>query len=218
MKMVLKKGKNGIYNRYIKRIIDFILALIVLLILFPFLVIVAVIGAIQMRGNPFFVQKRPGRNEKLFNLIKFRTMTNETDSNGNLLPSEKRITKYGRFLRKTSIDEIPELLNIIAGEMSIVGPRPLLVEYLPLYNDVQKHRHDVRPGLTGYAQAHGRNSISWEEKFEMDVWYTDNLCMRMDAKILFDTVISVLRQKGIEGNNKATVERFKGNEYGKENR
>jgi lipopolysaccharide/colanic/teichoic acid biosynthesis glycosyltransferase len=163
-----------------------------------------------MKGNPFFTQLRPGKNEKIFKLIKFRTMTNEKDKDGNLLPDEKRLTGYGKFLRSTSLDELPELLNILKGDMAIVGPRPLLVQYLPLYNDRQKLRHNVRPGLTGLAQVNGRNSLTWEQKFEDDVTYIENITFIGDIKIIFKTAISVLKREGISSENNATMEEFKG--------
>ncbi|MBQ7039982.1 MAG: sugar transferase, partial [Clostridia bacterium] len=157
-----------------------------------------------------FTQQRPGKGEKIFRLLKFRTMTNQKDKDGNLLPDDKRLTGYGKFLRATSLDELPELINILKGDMSIVGPRPLLVQYLPLYNDRQRHRHDVRPGLTGYAQAHGRNAISWEERFEMDVEYVNNISFILDAKIILKTVEAVLKRDGITSESSATMEFFTG--------
>ena len=198
------------YAKFFKRIIDFVLSLGALTVLFPFLLIFTLIGAIVMKGNPFFTQSRPGKNEKIFKLIKFRTMSNAKDKDGNLLPDEKRLTAYGNFLRKTSIDELPELLNIIKGDMSIIGPRPLLVKYLPLYNDEQKRRHDIRPGLTGYAQAYGRNSLTWEEKFEKDVYYVDHVSLALDIKILFKTVSEVFKREGISSATSATMEEFTG--------
>ena len=160
------------YASYMKRLLDFFLSLCALVVLSPLMILLIILGVVCMGGNPFFTQERPGKNEKIFMLIKFRTMTNEKDENGNLLPDAFRLNKYGKFLRSISLDELPELFNILVGDMSIVGPRPLLVKYLPLYNEEQRHRHDVRPGLTGYAQVHGRNAVSWEDKFAMDVWYT----------------------------------------------
>ena len=167
-----------------------------------------------MGGNPFFTQQRPGYHEKVFKLIKFRTMDNRRDANGELLPDEIRLNKYGRFLRSTSLDELPEMFNILIGDMAIVGPRPLLVQYLPLYNEEQHHRHDVRPGLTGYAQAHGRNSVTWEDKFAMDVWYTRNISFGLDIQILIDTVNTVLKRDGISSETSATMEAFKGTPEG----
>lgn len=186
------------YAKCFKRVIDFVLSLIGLIVLSPIFLILIVLGAIFMKGNPFFTQQRPGKNEKIFKLIKFRTMDNRKDKDGNLLPDEVRLNKYGRFLRSTSLDELPELFNILKGDMAIVGPRPLLVEYLPYYSEREKLRHSVRPGLTGYAQAHGRNSVTWEEKFEMDVKYVENITFIRDVIIIFDTVKAVLKRDGIE--------------------
>ena len=198
------------YARYFKRLIDFVLSLCALIILSPVLLILTVLGAVFMGGNPFFTQDRPGKDKKIFKLIKFRTMDNRKDKNGNLLPDEVRLNKYGRILRATSLDELPELINIIKGDMSIIGPRPLLVRYLPLYNAEQQHRHDVRPGLTGYAQAHGRNAVSWEDKFAMDVWYTKNITFLGDVKIIWDTVMAVIKRSGISSETSATMEEFRG--------
>lgn len=199
------------YRKFWKRFFDFTLSLLALIVLSPVLLILTVVGAIKMKGNPFFAQLRPGKDEKIFKLIKFRTMTCETDVDGNLLPDEQRLTKYGKFLRSTSLDELPELINIIKGDMSIVGPRPLLVKYLPLYNEEQRHRHDVRPGLTGYAQVHGRNAITWEQRFKYDVWYVNHICLREDIKIILDTVLSVLKREGISSETCDTMEAFTGN-------
>ena len=204
------------YAKCFKRFFDFLLSLLALLILFPILLILSIIGAIVMKGNPFFTQRRPGKDEKIFHLIKFRTMTNAKDADGNLLPDEQRLVKYGKFLRSTSLDELPELLNILKGDMAIVGPRPLLVQYLPLYNEEQKHRHDVRPGLTGYAQVHGRNAISWEEKFKLDVEYVRNITFLGDIKILLGTVKAVLKREGISSETSATMEFFEGTAPSKE--
>ncbi len=200
------------YARFFKRILDFILSLFALAVLSPVLLILIILGAVNMKGNPFFTQLRPGKDEKIFRLIKFRTMTNQKDKEGNLLPDDVRLTKYGKFLRSTSLDELPELLNILVGDMSIVGPRPLLVKYLPRYNEEQKHRHDVRPGLTGYAQANGRNAVTWEDKFKMDVWYTRNISLKLDVKIILDTVKCVLKRDGISSESSATMEEFMGSE------
>ncbi len=205
-----KTPHYGIYARYIKRLLDFILSLIALVILSPILLVFIVIGAIKMGGNPFFTQERPGKDGKIFKLIKFRTMTNKKDVDGNLLPDNQRLTSYGKFLRSTSVDELLELINILKGDMSIIGPRPLLVKYLPLYNDFQKHRHDVRPGLTGYAQVNGRNSISWEERFKLDVDYVQNITFMGDVKIIFDTVYKVFKRDGISSGTSVTMEEFKG--------
>ena len=198
------------YAKFFKRVIDFCLSIIALIVLSPILLVLTIIGAIEMKGNPFFTQLRPGKNEKIFKLIKFRTMTNAKDKAGNLLPDYKRLTKYGKMLRSTSLDELPELINIIKGDMSIVGPRPLLVKYLSFYNEEQRHRHDVRPGLTGYAQVRGRNIISWEDKFVMDVWYTKNISFVVDLKIILDTVKKVLKREGITSETSETVEEFTG--------
>ena len=196
------------YAKCLKRVIDFTLSLTALAVLFPILFVLAIIGAVAMKGNPFFTQMRPG---KIFKLIKFRTMSNAKDKDGNLLPDDVRLNKYGKFLRSTSLDELPELLNILVGDMAIVGPRPLLVKYLDRYSDEQRHRHDVRPGLTGYAQAHGRNAISWEERFKMDVWYTQNVTFKVDVGILFATVKAVLKHEGISEEGSATMTEFMGN-------
>lgn len=198
------------YAKYIKRVLDFVLSLMALIVLSPLLVILIILGAVFMRGNPFFTQARPGKNEKIFKLIKFRTMDNRKDKDGKLLPDDVRLNKYGRILRSTSLDELPELINILLGDMSIVGPRPLLVKYLPRYNEEQRHRHDVRPGLTGYAQAHGRNAVTWEEKFKMDVWYTRNISFITDVKVIIDTVKVVLKRDGISSDTSATMEEFMG--------
>ena len=198
------------YAKYIKRVLDFVLSLMALIVLSPLLVILIILGAVFMRGNPFFTQARPGKNEKIFKLIKFRTMDNRKDKDGKLLPDDVRLNKYGRILRSTSLDELPELINILIGDMSIVGPRPLLVKYLPRYNEEQRHRHDVRPGLTGYAQAHGRNAVTWEEKFKMDVWYTRNISFITDVKVIIDTVKVVLKRDGISSDTSATMEAFTG--------
>lgn len=200
------------YAKFWKRIIDFVLSLGAFVVLLPVIVVLAIVGAIKMKGNPFFTQIRPGKDEKLFRLIKFRSMTCEKDKNGNLLPDEKRLTKYGKFIRSTSLDELPELINIIKGDMAIVGPRPLLVKYLPLYNEEQKHRHDVRPGLTGLAQVNGRNAVSWEEKFRFDVEYVRNVTLLGDIKIIVDTVKVVLNRSGINSETSATMEEFRGTE------
>lgn len=201
-----------LYRQFFKRFWDIVLSGLTIIILSPLLIILTIVGAIAMKGNPFFTQERPGKREKIFKLIKFRSMNNKKDENGELLPDEKRLGKYGKFLRASSLDELPELFNIFVGHMSIVGPRPLLVRYLPRYNEEQRHRHDVRPGLTGYAQCHGRNSVSWKEKFEMDVWYTKHISLFVDIGILFKTVFSVFKKEGISSETSATMEEFFGNE------
>ncbi len=204
------------YGKIFKRLIDFILALIGIIVLSPLLLVLIILGAIFMGGNPFFTQDRPGLNEKVFKLVKFRTMDNRRDANGDLLPDEVRLNRYGRFLQSTSLDELPELFNILVGDMSIIGPRPLLVRYLPRYNEEQRHRHDVRPGLTGYAQAHGRNSVSWEDKFAMDVWYARNISFALDCQIIVDTVKAVVKRDGISSETSATMEEFMGTPEGVE--
>ena len=190
------------YAKFLKRVIDFVVSLVALILLLPVFVILSVIGAIAMKGNPFFTQARPGKkgkdgNEKIFKLVKFRTMSNAKDKDGNFLPDDVRLNKYGKFLRSTSLDELPELWNILKGDMSIVGPRPLAVLYLPYYTEEERHRHDVRPGLTGWAQVNGRNNLSWEEKFACDIEYINSINLRMDIKILFLTVKKVLIREGI---------------------
>ncbi len=199
------------YAHFFKRLIDFILSLLAIVVLSPLLLILTIVGAIKMKGNPFFTQDRPGKDEKIFKLIKFRTMTNEKDKDGELLPDEKRLIPYGKFLRSTSLDELPELFNILIGQMAIIGPRPLLVRYLSRYNTFQHRRHEVRPGLTGYAQAHGRNALSWEEKFKMDVWYVDHVSFKVDVGVFFATIKSVLHHEGISSDTSATMEEFMGN-------
>lgn len=198
------------YAKFFKRFLDFFLSLTALLVLAPVLLILTVAGAIAMGGNPFFTQSRPGKDEKIFQLIKFRTMTNKKGADGELLPDEQRLTGYGKFLRSTSLDELPELLNIFLGQMSIVGPRPLLVRYLPRYNAFQRRRHLVRPGLTGLAQVSGRNAISWEDKFRYDVDYVDHITFWGDVKIIFGTVMAVLKRDGISSETSATMEEFMG--------
>lgn len=185
------------YRHFFKRFLDFMIALCALIVLSPVLLVLIVLGAVKMKGNPFFTQLRPGRNEKIFKLIKFRTMTCEKDKDGNLLPDNQRLTRYGQLLRATSLDELPEMINILKGDMSLIGPRPLLVKYLPYYNETEKHRHDVRPGLTGYAQVHGRNTLRWEDRFALDVEYAKNITFRGDIAIIIQTVKSVLSHSDI---------------------
>lgn len=198
------------YAKYMKRILDFIISLCAVIVLSPLLLVLIILGTIFMRGNPFFVQKRPGKDEKIFKLIKFRTMDNRKDKDGKLLPDEVRLNGYGKFLRSTSLDELPELFNIIKGDMAIVGPRPLLVQYLPLYNDEQKHRHDVLPGLTGWAQVNGRNSISWTERFKLDFDYVNDITFVKDTKIILLTAKSVFLHEGISSKTSETMEDFDG--------
>lgn len=199
-----------IYEKYIKRILDILLSLSAIIILSPLLLILSVLVRVKLGKPILFRQERPGKNEKIFTLCKFRTMTDKRDEKGELLPDEKRLTGFGKMLRSTSLDELPELINILKGDMSLIGPRPLLVKYLPLYNETQKHRHDVRPGLTGWAQINGRNAITWEQKFEYDVEYVNNLSFAMDLRIFFGTVRAVLRREGISSGTNATMEEFMG--------
>jgi undecaprenyl phosphate N,N'-diacetylbacillosamine 1-phosphate transferase len=203
-------SNQGIYQRYLKRPMDFILSLIALIILSPVFLVVALLVRINLGSPVIFKQQRPGLNEKIFTMYKFRTMTDERDENGELLPDAVRLTKFGKFLRSTSLDELPELFNILKGDMSIVGPRPLLVQYLPLYNEHQRRRHEVRPGLTGLAQVNGRNAISWEEKFDLDVEYVDNVTFINDWKIIFSTLKKVVLREGINSETAATMEFFEG--------
>ena len=206
------------YAKFFKRVIDFTLSLMALLVLSPVLLVLAIIGAIAMKGNPFFTQLRPGKidkktgEERIFKLVKFRTMSNAKDKEGNLLPDDVRLNKYGRFLRSTSLDELPELWNILKGDMSIVGPRPLLVQYIPRYTAEQRRRHTVRPGLTGLAQINGRNALSWEARFALDVDYVENITLVGDIKIIFGTVMAVLKRDGISSETSATMEEFLGSE------
>ena len=203
------------YKHFFKRALDFIGALVGLVVLSPVLVVVTVWLHFANKGaGAFFLQERPGWNEKIFKVIKFKTMTDERDSAGNLLPDVQRLTKVGKFVRSTSIDELPQLINVLKGDMSFIGPRPLLVQYLSRYNEEQRHRHDVRPGLTGYAQAHGRNTVSWEDKFAMDVWYTRNVSFKTDIQIIFDTIRTVLKHEGITSSTSATMEEFMGTPEG----
>ena len=198
------------YAKHIKRPLDFTLSLISIILLSPLLLIVAILVRIKLGKPVIFKQQRPGKNEKIFTLYKFRTMTDKKDEEGNLLPDEKRLTKFGKALRSTSLDELPELCNILKGDMAIVGPRPLLVEYLKLYNEEQKHRHDVRPGLTGLAQISGRNAIEWEEKFKEDIEYVNNITFIQDAKIILKTFIKVFKRDGINQEGNATMKKFEG--------
>lgn len=208
-----KHKPYGVYERFFKRPLDILCALLALTVFCWLYAIVAVLVKVKLGSPVIFKQTRPGKNEKLFKLYKFRTMTDEKDENGNLLPDEIRLTKFGRFLRKTSLDELPEAVNILKGDMSVVGPRPLLVEYLPRYNKRQRRRHEVRPGLSGYAQVHGRNAISWEEKFELDIEYVDKITFIGDVKIVFQTVFkSFVKQEGISSETSATMEVFMGSE------
>lgn len=199
------------YKAFFKRILDFFMALFILLVLGPVFIISFLLLSIVNKGDAFFIQARPGKNEKIFKIIKFKTMTDAKDANGELLPDAERLTKFGNFVRKTSLDEIPQLLNVLFGDMSLIGPRPLLVKYLPLYNEKQKRRHLVRPGITGWAQVNGRNAISWKQKFEYDVWYVENISFILDLKILWLTVLKVIKRDGISSDTNATMEFFEGN-------
>ena len=198
------------YARFWKRVLDLLISAAALLLLSPLLLVLSCVGAVAMGGSPFFLQTRPGLREKPFRLIKLRTMSNARDGEGRLLPDGQRLNRYGRFLRSSSLDELPELLNILKGDMSLVGPRPLLMEYLPLYSEAQRHRHDLRPGLTGLAQVNGRNAQSWEERFAWDLRYVRGVSLRLDLRILLKTVGAVLRREGISAENSATMEKFTG--------
>lgn len=212
--------KRGFYEKYVKRLLDIICSLLVIIVFSWLYIIIAVIVRIKMGKPVLFKQSRPGMidpktgKERIFDMYKFRTMSDARDKNGNLLPDEVRLGKFGKALRATSLDELPEVFNILRGEMSLIGPRPLLVRYLERYNEEQHHRHDVRPGLTGYAQAHGRNSVSWEEKFAMDVWYTRNVTFVNDVKIILDTIKTVVKHEGINSETSATMEEFMGTPEG----
>ncbi|MBF1161126.1 MAG: sugar transferase [[Eubacterium] sulci] len=207
----MKSKSNGLYCKLIKRFMDFLIAALSIIIFSPLLIILAILVRVKLGGPVIFKQERPGLNGKVFKLYKFRTMTDAKDENGNLLDDEYRLTSFGKKLRSTSLDELPELYNILKGDMSIVGPRPLLVKYLPLYNDEQKRRHDVRPGLTGLAQVSGRNAITWTEKFNRDIEYVDNVSLGLDISIFFKTIYCVLKKEGINSDSAATMEDFTGN-------
>ncbi len=199
------------YKHFFKRFFDFFIALIGLIVLSPIFIFVTIGLYFANQGKPFFFQSRPGLNEKIFKIIKFKTMNDKKDANGNLLSDAERLTPIGAFVRKTSLDEIPQLINVLKGDMAIIGPRPLLPQYLPLYNEVQKHRHDVRPGITGWAQVNGRNTISWSKKFELDVWYVDHLSFTTDINVFFTTFKKVFKSEGISQEGQATAEIFNGN-------
>jgi len=200
------------YKHFFKRFFDFCISLVVLVIAFPIMLIVAILLHFYNKGaGAFFFQERPGKNNKIFKVIKFKTMTDERDVEGNLLPDEKRLTKVGKFVRSTSIDELPQLINVLKGDMALIGPRPLLVQYLPLYSSEQARRHEVRPGISGWAQCHGRNAISWTEKFKLDVWYVDHCTLWTDTQVIFITIKNVLMRKDINSATSATMEVFNGN-------
>jgi undecaprenyl phosphate N,N'-diacetylbacillosamine 1-phosphate transferase len=203
-------GSSSIYVTVIKPFIDFIVALIVFVILSPLFIVVTILLAIANGGKPFFLQRRPGKNEHLFKVIKYKTMNDRKDLSGQLLPDAERLTPIGKWVRKTSVDEVPQLLNVLKGDMSIVGPRPLLEEYLPLYSAAQRKRHSVRPGITGWAQVNGRNAISWKERFEYDAWYVNNVSFALDLKILLMTFRNVAKSEGISSSTSATMEKFRG--------
>lgn len=200
------------YKHFFKRLIDFFFSSIGFIIVSPIFILLWIWLSIANKGaGAFFLQERPGKDEKIFKVIKFKTMTDDRNSSGNLLPDALRLTKIGKFVRSTSLDEIPQLLNVIKGEMSLIGPRPLLVQYLPLYNEIQHRRHEVRPGITGWAQINGRNAINWEQKFEYDIWYVDHISLSLDIKILFKTIQKVFKREGISSDSSATMEYFEGN-------
>ena len=199
------------YKWVLKWLIDRIVAIVALAVLFPLILFITFLLVVFNQGKPFFLQKRPGKNEKVFTVIKFRTMSDVRGEDGELLPDGQRLTLVGKLIRKTSLDELPQLINVLKGDMSLVGPRPLLVEYLPLYNDFQRRRHEVRPGITGWAQVNGRNALEWPQRFVHDVWYVDHLSFGLDLKILFLTLLKVFRAEGINSRTSATMEKFKGN-------
>lgn len=200
--------ENPLYRNFFKPLIDFMIALVGCIFLFPVFIVVAVILTIANRGTPFFLQVRPGKDERLFKIIKFKTMSDAKDNEGNLLSDSERLTAVGRMIRKTSLDEIPQLINILKGDMSLIGPRPLLPEYLPLYNELQKKRHQVRPGITGWAAVNGRNSLDWDQKFKMDAWYVENVSFKLDAKIFFRTIKKVVISEGVNAEGHPTMPRF----------
>lgn len=201
-----------LYRDYIKRILDFTLALVMLVLLSPLLIVVYIwLSIANKRAGAIFTQERPGKDERIFKLYKFKSMTDERDAKGNLLPDAQRLTQVGRFVRKTSLDELPQLWNVLKGNMSFIGPRPLLVQYLPLYNEEQRRRHNVRPGITGWAQVNGRNAISWEQKFNLDIYYVDHLSLWLDIKIIWLTIKKVIVREGINSETSATMEAFTGN-------
>lgn len=198
------------YKKFLKRGIDFIVSLVGFIFMLPVFLIITIILFIANQGSPFFTQKRPGQNSKVFSVIKFKSMNDKKDALGNLLADDIRLTSIGKFVRKTSLDEIPQLLNVIKGDMSLIGPRPLLVEYLDLYSEIQARRHDVKPGITGWAQVNGRNAISWEDKFKFDVWYVENISLLIDIRIIWMTILKVLKSEGISSETSQTMERFQG--------
>lgn len=204
-------SSSSIYVSFFKRVIDLLVALIIFSVLSPVFIVVVILLAFANSGKPFFFQRRPGKNEKIFKVIKFKTMNDRRDKYGELLPDAERLTAIGSFIRKTSLDELPQLLNVIKGDMSLIGPRPLLIEYLPLYNETQHKRHNVLPGITGWAQVNGRNAISWAQKFDYDVWYVNNISFALDFKIFFLTIRNIVKSEGISSETSATMEKFTGN-------
>jgi len=200
-----------LYRNFLKRSLDFIVSLTAFSLLLPLFLLVTALLYIANQGSPFFVQPRPGKNGRIFKLVKFKTMNDRKDAAGNLLSDAERLTSIGKFIRKTSLDEIPQLINVIKGEMSLIGPRPLLVEYLPLYSATQKRRHEVRPGITGWAQVNGRNAIGWQQKFELDVWYVDNVSFQLDCKIVLFTIMKVVKSEGVSQQGHVTMTKFQGN-------
>lgn len=200
-----------IYSHFIKRIVDFAISFILMILFSPVLLLISILLMINNKGNPFFFQDRPGKNEKRFRIIKFKSMTDEKDGSGKLLPDNDRITKLGMFIRKTSIDELPQLINVLKGDMSLIGPRPLLFKYIPLYSKEQYRRHSVKPGITGWAQVNGRNAISWKKKFELDVYYVDNISLFLDIKILWLTFLKVIKREGVNQSGDRPMQPFTGN-------
>ncbi|WP_390176111.1 sugar transferase [Planococcus maritimus] len=207
---MIRSKQNRIYKKFIKRLIDLVFSLMAIIVLSPVYIVVALLVRVNLGSPVIFKHKRPGLNEEVFPMYKFRSMTNEKDENGNLLPNNLRHTKFGKILRSSSLDELPGFLNVLKGEMSLVGPRPLLIDYLDLYNEEQKKRHNVRPGLTGYAQVNGRNTIGWEEKFNHDLFYVENVSLLLDIKIIFMTVVKIIKRSDINSNEKTTMKRFEG--------
>ena len=204
---------SKMYKKFLKRFLDFLISATVLLIIWPILLLITIFLHFANRGaGAFFTQSRPGKNGKIFTVIKFKTMTDEKDANGKLLPDAQRLTKVGKFIRSTSLDELPQLINVLKGDMALIGPRPLLPEYLPLYSKEQARRHEVRPGITGWAQVHGRNAISWQEKFKLDVWYVDHCSLAVDLKIIWLTIMKVVKREGISSATSVTMEPFRGND------
>ena len=200
-----------LYRNYLKRSIDFIFALVLIILTSPLIIVISAILFFTNNGKVFFIQPRPGKNEKIFFIIKFRTMNDKKNENGELLPDNERITRIGRFIRKNSIDELPQLVNVLSGDLSLIGPRPLLVDYLPLYSDYQRRRHEVKPGITGWAQINGRNAITWNEKLKLDIWYVENISFFLDIRIIFSTVKKVFRSENVNSNKTITMAKFSGN-------